>query len=177
MLEWFAVCTGNHERGWDRRRRLSPNTYQPNTRRRRLSAIDSKSKWLWHPARPSTESRPRSGFSQCMLVNVSTCWHTIRWPTIQWPTTWSYYMANASMMWLGDWTLLDGVASLHWLILGVTSSKKALSSTHWHTSEVTFNQSRSLTVLPFELGFGSWFEGLTISIKISIKELHTLCVD
>ena len=42
----------------------------------------------------------------------------------------AYYMANDAMMWLDDWTLLDGVASLHLLILGVTSFKGSDIGSH-----------------------------------------------
>ena len=35
----------------------------------------------------------------------------------------AYHMANDVMMWLDDWSLSEGVASLHWLVLGVTSFK------------------------------------------------------
>ena len=79
--------------------------------------------------------------------------------------------------WCDDGTPFD-VEPLHWLIHGATSFQSSdigscvIRSDDMARSEVTPVPNH----FEFDL-FGSSFEGLTISIKTSIEELHTLCVD
>ena len=85
-------------------------------------------------------------------------------------------MAIDALMWPADCTTLDAVEPLHWLIHGATSFQSSdIGSCVIRSDDMAQSEVTPVTN-PFEFDlFGSSFEGLTIPIRTSIKEPHSLC--